>query len=127
MSGYRILVVDDDPLVRRVVRRVAAEFGDTVAEADGAGALQALEIGAFDLVVSDIRMPPPDGLELAAWLREHRPDTHVLLVSGFANGDDESIIADLGATLLRKPFDARSLRSAIADALAPRTPKGNRP
>lgn len=119
MNGYRILVVDDDALVRRVVRRIAAEFGDARAEADGASALRVLETSAFDLVVSDIRMPPPDGLELAVWLREHQPDTRVLLVSGFANAEDESTIADLGASLLRKPFDARTLRDAIAGSLAP--------
>lgn len=118
MSRARILVVDDDDLVRRVVRRVAVEFGDVVAEADGAGALRALEQQDFDLVVSDIRMPPPDGLELAAWVRAERPGTRVLLISGFARPEDESAIAALDATLLRKPFDAGALRTAIATTLA---------
>lgn len=124
MNTPRILVVDDDELVRRVVRRVAARFGDVVAEVDGAGALRALERQEFDLVISDIRMPPPDGLELAAWLREERPDTRVLLISGFARPEDESAIAAVDASLLRKPFDAGALRTAIAAALAAGAPAG---
>jgi len=123
MSVWRILVVDDDELVRRVVRRIAAEFGDAVAEAEGAGALRALERDVFDLVISDIRMTPPDGLELAAWVQDHRPDTCVLLISGFARPEDESAIAGLGATLLRKPFDAEALRTAIGAALSRCTPR----
>lgn len=117
MSELRILVVDDDDMVRRVVARVAREFGAAVAEADGAAALRALQAGDFDLVISDIRMPPPDGLQLAAWVRGQRPGTRVLLISGFARPEDETLIAGLGATLLRKPFDAAALRQAIAGAL----------
>ncbi len=118
MSGARILVVDDDDLVRRVVQRVAREFGEVVVEGDGAGALRALGAQAFDLVISDIRMPPPDGLELAAWVQRERPGTRVLLISGFARSEDEAAIAVLDAVLLRKPFDAGALRTSIAAALA---------
>ncbi len=117
----RVLVVDDDDLVRGVVTRIAAEvFAEPVAAASGSEALAALRDGAFDLVITDLRMPGVDGLEIVRWLRAERPATPIVVITGFASVGDEEEIGTLGVELLRKPFGAAGLREAIARALAAR-------
>lgn len=113
-----VLVVDDDDLVRGVVLRIAAEqFTDAVAAANGSQALAKLESGAFDLVITDLRMPDLDGIEILRWLRANRPATPALVITGFARAADEEEVRALGAELLHKPFGAAELRAAIERAL----------
>ena len=120
----RALVADDEELVRTLVARVVAEYADTVEQtAGGEQALRALEASAFDLVVTDIRMPIVDGLAVVRWVHRHRPEIKIVAITGYAGGDIEQEIAVLGAELLYKPFGARELRQALERALAsPQTP-----
>lgn len=112
------MVVDDDELVRGVVARVVAESARVVVAVEGvAPALTALRAGAFDLVITDLRMPEIDGLELVRWLHAERPSTRILVITGFASAADEDEVRALDADLLRKPFGAADLRSAISRAL----------
>jgi CheY-like chemotaxis protein len=115
----RVLVVDDDALVRRVLGLVLRGGPwDVVVLDGGEAALQRLHAEAFDVVVTDIRMPKVGGLELARWLHEHRPATRVVLVTGFATDDDEHDIARLGARLQRKPFEGSTLVSLLKELLS---------
>ncbi len=118
VSRARVLVADDEELVRTLIGRVAAEYAETVVlAAGGKEALLALESSEFDLVVTDIRMPIVDGLAVVRWLTEHHPHTRIIAITGFAASDTEHAVAVLGAELLYKPFGARELRQAIERAL----------
>ena len=76
----RILLADDDPSLRRVVQLKLQKNGYTVeAVADGRTALEQLELESFDLLLSDIRMPGLDGLELLEKVRERWPELQVVL------------------------------------------------
>jgi CheY-like chemotaxis protein len=122
--GTRVLVADDEELVRTLIGRVAEAFATTVVlVAGGREALAALEASEFDLVITDIRMPIVDGLAVVRWVRSHRPHTRIIAITGFAASDTEHAVAALGAYLLDKPFGARELRDAIEHALSAEKPQ----
>jgi CheY-like chemotaxis protein len=103
----RILVVDDEPLVRRFAVRVLEGEGFLVSEAaDGAEALRLLreEAPDVDAVVSDIVMPRLNGVELLQVLSSTRPQLPVLLMSGYASGELESMGIAAPCAILAKPF-----------------------
>jgi DNA-binding NtrC family response regulator len=120
MARSRILVVDDDPASRDLLRRVLATEGHTVVPlADGREALAELAERGADLVVSDIRMPELDGFQLAERMHETMPDVPVILVTAF--GDVEGAVQAIrrGAfDYLAKPYDVDGIRVVVSRALA---------
>ena len=107
-----ILVVDDDPLVRRWAVLALKAAGHRVYEANGAAKAMALfeEIEAeVGILLTDIRMPEMDGLALAEWVRRRAPDTRVIYMTGFSDR-----IIEPDAVVLLKPFTVETLRQAIA-------------
>lgn len=127
MPVPRILVVDDDPMVRVAIEVVLQREGFDVTVADGGEAgLKALETSTFDVMLIDIFMPHMRGFESIRVFRERAPTIPLIAMSGyaFANFDTPSpdflqMTLDLGATLcLRKPFTANALLAAINQSLA---------
>lgn len=120
----RILIAEDDEPVRRFVKRALELDGHEVeAEADGAAALERLtaEEGAFDLLLSDIRMPLMDGIALALSVGRDFPGLPILLMTGFADQrerahDLEAIIQDV----VTKPFSLAEIRAAVERVLSGR-------
>lgn len=117
----RILVLEDQPEVRRTTCRLLRREGyDVVSAADADAAREMLEqAGAsIGLVVSDVVLPGQSGPELAWELRETRPDLRFVFVSGYT-GDalDGEILAQLGAPLLSKPFTRDALLTQVARSL----------
>jgi len=119
MQRSRILVVDDDPASRDLLRRVLATEGHQVVPlADGREALAELERAGADLVVSDIRMPEVDGYQLTERMREVAPDVPIILVTAF--GDVEGAVEAIrrGALdYLSKPYDVDAIRLVVTRAL----------
>jgi signal transduction histidine kinase/ActR/RegA family two-component response regulator len=117
----RILVVDDDRLVRRFMSDSLRSLNYQVVDAEsGAQALATMERELFDLLVVDFAMPGMNGAEVARAARERQPGIKVLMVSGYA--DSDAVEAALGsARQLRKPFDLAELGAAVAKTLAATT------
>jgi two-component system, response regulator PdtaR len=113
----RVLVVEDDALLRAYACDVLADEGYTVVEACDAGeAFRALVLGRFDLLVTDIDLGRgPDGLELARYAALAHPRLPVLYTSGRAHVDGEDRVP--GSRLLPKPFRPSALAEAAADLL----------
>jgi CheY-like chemotaxis protein len=115
-----ILVVDDEPDVRRMICRILARGGyGTYEAADGAEALASLRAGlAVDLVLSDIVMPQVDGVKLLEALSVSHPDLPVLLMSGHAAPDltARGIAAPCG--LVMKPFTQERLVEEVRRCLS---------
>jgi CheY-like chemotaxis protein len=113
-----VLVVDDEPAVRRLVHRALRESGVEVLEAsDGEAALQLIQDIELplDLVVTDIAMPRIDGRVLAEVLSVFRPEVPVLAMSGHpANAGNTR--SDRRVPLLQKPFTVPELRAAMDSA-----------
>ena len=115
----RLLVVEDEPMVRAVAERALARQGYTVETAcDGEEALALFAEGkSYDLVVSDVVMPNMDGPAMARELRKQRPDMRILFMSGYAEEQlRESINLDKVA-FLPKPFSVQQIAEAVRDAL----------
>lgn len=119
LGGKRILVVDDEIALRRLMARSLTRFGAQATEADSADtALRIVqEEGPFDVVVTDISMPGMSGIQLAKLLAEPHPDMPILFVTGaqLDEGDMAEINA-LGGRLLRKPFQIKELARAVSRA-----------
>lgn len=119
----RILVVDDDVLIRLTLKTVLESVGHTVVLAErGHEGAEAIEAYAFDLAIVDIFMPGMNGLDTIRVFRENAPTLPVIAISGYVFGDASEpapdflrMAVDLGAAAcLRKPFTGTQLLDAIA-------------
>ncbi len=112
----KLLLVDDEPELRRVFRRALTRAGfDVVEAADGQVALELSRQLKFELVVSDVCMPQMGGLQLLERLVLEAPDLPVLFVSGSTNFMDVSTAIACGAfDFLQKPVDLAELRACAA-------------
>ena len=114
MSNAHVLLVEDHALVRQFLSMVLsnADFRVTAAES-GTHALELLEQGMqADMLLSDIRMPGSiDGIQLARWVRTHRPGMAILLQTGFSEGTAEEF------RVLQKPYPPEVLLAAIRSEL----------
>lgn len=115
----RLYIVDDDPLARRLVRRMlagsAAECEEFGTAADFLGALDTLPFGC---VLLDVQMPGHDGLEILAHVQSRRP-LPVIMASGSVDMDDAITAFRRGAVhFLRKPFTLSALQAALDEAEA---------
>ncbi|MEX2494804.1 MAG: PAS domain-containing protein [Woeseia sp.] len=115
-GSERILVVEDDEGVRRLVVTMLTELGyEIVAADDAAAALKCLEQGDFDLLFTDVIMPGGmDGVALAREAARNQPELKVLLTSGFSKHS----MTELGAfPLLNKPYYEAQLAAAVRQVL----------
>ena len=121
MTTRTVLVAEDEPGVRRPVRRILAAHGFTVLEAcDGEEALALAEshAGTIDLLLTDVVMPKLGGAQLARRLRMTRPGLRVLFMTGYsaeAVATDGVLAPD--SSLLQKPFTAEELMRRVHEAL----------
>ncbi len=115
----RILVIDDEDVIRGLVAEILESGGHDVTSAESAErALDLLEVSDFDLVVSDVIMPGLSGLELLEAVRARRASLPVVLVTGAGTYDTLSQALTRGAAgLVTKPFAHADLLAAASDAL----------
>jgi DNA-binding response OmpR family regulator len=118
----RVLVVDDSDLLVALVASWLEDAGYAVLTATTGR--QALDIAALhhpEVLLLDLIMPPPDGFEVCAKLRSLPHTPEIILMTGISDPDHLYRAMDLcAATLLRKPFEAASVVSAVSSALARR-------
>ncbi|MCM2258211.1 MAG: PAS domain S-box protein [Vicinamibacteria bacterium] len=118
-----VLLAEDEDALRELTEEVLTEAGyEVLAAPDAARALElaAAHSGPIDLLLTDVVMPGADGAELAARLRESRPEVRVLFVSGYSEDVvSEAGRLDPGVALLAKPFTTSDLLQHVAQALAP--------
>ncbi len=117
-----ILVVDDEPGVRDVVRSILELHGSKVTCAeDGAQALAIFHRGEFDLVLLDLAMPNLSGAETFVELRRIEPELPIVLMSGYtSDGVADELLAAGARALLRKPFPLEQLVAAVRRAVRAR-------
>jgi DNA-binding NtrC family response regulator len=115
----RVLLVDDQPELRRLFRRSLSKAGFEVVEAwDGRVAIELLQQSSFDVVISDVRMPDMSGIELLKSLYEIDPELPVVLTSGSPDSDTESDASEFGAfAYLVKPVAFDTMRDTAERAV----------
>ena len=86
---YKVMVVEDEPPIMRMVKNAVeaadSDFSVTRCEGNGKKAVEALTEEDFDVVITDIKMPLMSGVELAGWIRENKPQTTVVILSGYSD------------------------------------------
>ncbi|MBI3304174.1 MAG: sigma-54-dependent Fis family transcriptional regulator [Deltaproteobacteria bacterium] len=114
-----ILVVDDDPLICQQLERLYTLSGYTVVIASsGEEAMERLEAGDIDLVISDIRLPGLSGVELTEWIQCECPDVPVIVVTGHADIGNAVDVLKLGASdYIVKPFAAAAIQESTRTVL----------
>jgi CheY-like chemotaxis protein len=123
MDRPRLLLVEDERAIREFVRELFEEAGyETLTANNGREAVAALGERAFDLVVSDLRMPEMDGLQLLAALKEKVDKNMAPVGAVLVTGCNDTALAVQGMQLgalnyILKPFDPPSLLASIASAL----------
>ena len=115
MNIADILFVDDDRAILEIVREYLAEIGYHVDVVDnGLAALERIKEKPYHIVFTDIKMPDIDGLELLSAIKEYRPETEVIIVTG--HGSMESAIQAMkygSYDYLQKPFKLNVLKIII--------------
>jgi len=120
----RILIAEDEAAIRGLVVRALAEDGhELTATADGIAALDVLDQsgGAFDLLLTDVKMPVMDGIALAMAAGRGHPDLAIMLMTGYA--DQRERAHDLDAyvhDVIAKPFSIAQIKDAVREALVQR-------
>ncbi len=113
----KILVIDDEPIVRTSCERTLAPEGyDVTAVASGKEGLEMLEKETFGLVLLDLKMPDMDGIEVLDNIKNKWPDTKVVMVTGYSTVDTAVQALRFGAfNFIEKPFTPDTLLNAVKE------------
>src|SRR5437762_2337441 len=120
-NSPRVLVVDDEPLIRWSVAETLTDRGYEVVEmGDASGARAAVREGrAFDVVLLDYRLPDSDDLSLLASLRDLSPEAQIILMTAFGKPEVVRGALDLGAyRVISKPFEMSAIADLVVQAHA---------
>lgn len=118
-AAARILVVDDELQMRRILCRFLDEAGYSSQQAENSSAAKAaLAKDTFDLVLCDLNMPGESGLDLIRYLKDHYPETGRVMVSATGDADTAQEILDVGVYgYVIKPFSRNTLLTTVRNAL----------
>jgi len=116
MEMHKILVVDDSPVVKKIITTTLSKNGFQVLEAvDGAMALEIVLKEKVDLIVSDLNMPKMDGIQLTRELRKHPLYKKLPVIILTTNPNEEQKALEAGANLyLKKPVTSEELMSHVS-------------
>lgn len=113
----KILIVDDEETLTFSLYQafIKAPYDcEVVTASSGEDALDKLEDGSFDLVITDIAMPGIDGLELLSIIKSRTPETKVVIITAYGTDEREERAYKIGADkYLEKPFDISELRNLV--------------
>ncbi|MEJ2685495.1 MAG: sigma-54 dependent transcriptional regulator [Candidatus Sulfobium sp.] len=119
MSRGGILIIDDEEIIRTSCERILKPEGYAVRTAkSGTEGLQALDFSSFDLVLTDLKLPDIDGIEVLVRIREKWPDTRVIIMTGY--GTVQSAVRAMKAGVfdyIEKPFSPEDLLALVKRAL----------
>ncbi|GJL49274.1 response regulator [Candidatus Nitrospira salsa] len=125
-----VLIVDDEPDVRKVVRMTLEKSGYHVLEAeDGEKAIEEIKKGensiVLDVIITDIRMPNKNGIDVINYYKQEWPSVPLIVLTGFPDMDMATSLLKHGIVdYLVKPVEAEKLRAAVAQAMGQRELRG---
>ena len=117
----RVLVIDDDPLVRRSCERILGQSYDVKLAENGGDGLASLEAESFDLALIDLKLPDLNGMDIIRRAPDRFPDTPLIVITGYSTIKSAVEAIKLGASdYLAKPFGPDELEAAVEKALRQR-------
>lgn len=119
MSKGKILVIDDEDIVRTSCNRTLTPEGYEVKMAqNGMDGLKMASEESFDLVLTDLKMPDMDGIEVLRQIKEQWPEFEVIIITGYQTVDTAVKAIKLGAfDYIEKPFTPDALIAAVSKAM----------
>ena len=127
-GNLKILIVEDDFMVRQILRDILEPYGVVDIAVNGEEAVQAFRVAwrqnhPYDLICMDIMMPVMDGIALALSVARDHPGLAILLMTGFADQRERAFGLDsLVSDVVSKPFTLAEIRAAVGRALDGRSP-----
>ena len=125
-TNGRVLIVDDEPDIRKVVRMTLLKAGYDVLEAEnGEKAIEVINSGEnrllLDVIICDIRMPKVNGIEAIAYFRQNYPRVPLIVLTGFPDTDMATSLLRQGVVdYLVKPVEGDKLKASVARAMEQR-------
>ncbi len=118
-TSPHILIMEDEEVIAKGLEMVLEEEGYEVDLADtGEGALETFSSKNFDLLIADLRLPDRNGLEVVKIVKEQRPETEVVVITGYSSVSSAVDAMKIGvADYLSKPFTESEIKVAIGNAL----------
>ncbi len=119
----KILVIDDEAIIRKSCERVLSPEGyEVISSSGGHEGIKLLEKESVPLVLLDLKMPDMDGIEVLKIIKERWPGTKVIIITGYSNVDTAVQVLRLGAfNHLEKPFSPDTLTAAVKEAIETKT------
>lgn len=126
MSRGRVLVIDDEHIVRTSCSRTLVPEGyEVVTVSSGFEGFRLLEEDGFDLVLTDLKMPEIDGIEILKRIKDKWPSVEVIIITGYQTVDTAVKSIRLGAfDYLEKPFTPDGLISSVSKAFEHKQSRG---
>jgi len=120
-ANRRILVVDDDPLVLASCRRILGEADYAVCCAkNGLQGMKRAMAERFDLLITDLKMPDLDGMDIVKSVKENRPGTPIIIITAYGTIPSAIEATKLGVSeYVQKPFSPDQLLAAVRKVLGP--------
>ncbi len=111
-----LLVVDDEPAIRKLLQRIGQRAGFEVSAAkDGVHALEMFAVRNYDIAIVDLMMPRLSGYELVQKLSVLEPRPIVIVATALTNGDVATLDDSMVRRVIRKPFDIQSVAEALIE------------
>jgi CheY-like chemotaxis protein len=115
----KILIVDDDPPIRHLLRAICRQAGyDCDLACDGAEALDRIEARTYDVILLDLMMPRVNGFQVIAALKEREQRPRVIVITAQGTKQVETLDQEVVHAVLHKPFDLPALQKAMVDIWA---------
>jgi DNA-binding NtrC family response regulator len=119
MNPKRILLVEDEQIIQVLCKRLLGQIGHSLTMMDGVQqAIGLVKSQPFDLLITDLRLPDGDGVDVIAALRESQPACKIIVITGSPTPEDRfRRVKGLEADYINKPFEVEVLMSAVNKAL----------
>lgn len=117
---WRILVVDDEPSVRLLLKKLFSREHDVATASTGDEAMEMLRNGDYDLLLTDKNLPGPGGVEIAKFARTRLPNACIVLITGYASHESAEQLIGVVDDYVTKPFHIQPMRERLQDLMARR-------
>jgi CheY-like chemotaxis protein len=123
----RVLVVDDEPIIRGLLKAMLGNLGvSTEVAENGIEAQERILSGSYQLVITDINMPEMDGITFIKWLKKHKPEVEIVVMTGYdLTRDMLTTIGDSAMECFVKPLEPMKVHAAVQHCRAKIRLRGN--